>query len=60
MQAILSVSDKTGLVNFARGLGDLGVNIFSTGGTKKALEGAGIAVHSVSDIPTSPKSSMAG
>ena len=55
MQAILSVWDKTGLVDFARGLGELGIKIFSTGGTKKALEGAGIAVHSVSEITSFPE-----
>lgn len=40
MRAILSVSDKTGVVDFARGLNELGVEIFSTGGTKRALEEA--------------------
>ena len=38
MRAILSVSDKKGIVEFARGLNELKVEIFSTGGTKKALQ----------------------
>src|SRR4030042_1249813 len=55
MRAILSVWDKKGLVDFARGLGELGVEIFSTGGTKKALEEAGIAVRGVSEITGFPE-----
>ena len=55
MRAILSVWDKTGLVDFARGLAELGTENFSTGGTKKALEEAGIAVRSVSEITGFPE-----
>ena len=55
MRAILSVSDKTGLVDFAKGLNELGIEIFSTGGTKKALQDAGVPVHSVSDITNYPE-----
>jgi phosphoribosylaminoimidazolecarboxamide formyltransferase/IMP cyclohydrolase len=55
MRAILSVSDKTGLVDFARGLREAGFDVFSTGGTKKALEGAGIAVQSVSELTGFPE-----
>ena len=55
MRAILSVSDKTGLVDFAKGLNELGVEIFSTGGTKKTLQDAGVPVHSVSDITSYPE-----
>jgi len=55
MRAILSVSDKTGLVDFAKGLDDLGIEIFSTGGTKKTLQDAGVPVHSVSDITSYPE-----
>ncbi|MDD5093350.1 MAG: bifunctional phosphoribosylaminoimidazolecarboxamide formyltransferase/IMP cyclohydrolase [Dehalococcoidia bacterium] len=55
MRAILSVSDKTGLVDFAKGLAGLKVDIFSTGGTKKSLVEAGVAVHSVSDITGFPE-----
>jgi phosphoribosylaminoimidazolecarboxamide formyltransferase/IMP cyclohydrolase len=46
-QALLSVSDKTGLVEFARGLAALGVKLLSTGGTAKALSNAGLAVTDV-------------
>ncbi|UCG81984.1 MAG: bifunctional phosphoribosylaminoimidazolecarboxamide formyltransferase/IMP cyclohydrolase, partial [Dehalococcoidia bacterium] len=55
MRAILSVSNKTGVVEFARGLEELGVELFSTGGTKKALTEAGVAVHSVSDLTGFPE-----
>ena len=55
MRAILSVSDKTGLVDFAKGLDDLGIEIFSTGGTKKTLQDAGVPVQSVSDITNYPE-----
>ena len=37
MRAIISVSDKSGVTDFARGLAGLGVELFSTGGTKKSL-----------------------
>ena len=46
-QALLSVSDKTGLVDFARGLAGLGVKLLSTGGTAKTLAGAGLAVTEI-------------
>ena len=55
MRAILSVSDKSGIVDFARGLHGLGVEIHSTGGTKKALEEAGIPVRSVEDLTRFPE-----
>ena len=55
MRAILSVSDKTGLVEFAKGLTELNVEIFSTGGTKKALSEAGVPVQGVSDITGFPE-----
>ncbi len=48
--ALLSVSDKTGLVEFAQGLAGLGWNLVSTGGTAKALRAAGLAVREVSDV----------
>src|SRR3954452_12444552 len=48
-RALISVSDKTGLVNFARALAGRGVEILSTGGTARALEDAGIAVKDVAD-----------
>jgi phosphoribosylaminoimidazolecarboxamide formyltransferase / IMP cyclohydrolase len=46
-RALLSVSDKTGLVEFARGLADLGVALLSTGGTAKALAAAGLEVTEI-------------
>ncbi|OGH70329.1 MAG: bifunctional phosphoribosylaminoimidazolecarboxamide formyltransferase/IMP cyclohydrolase [Candidatus Magasanikbacteria bacterium RIFCSPHIGHO2_02_FULL_51_14] len=49
-RALLSVSDKSGIVAFAKGLGDHGVEIISTGGTAKALRDAGIPVKDVSDL----------
>ncbi len=47
--ALISVSDKTGLVDFARGIAGFGVKILSTGGTAKTLRDAGIAVTEVAD-----------
>lgn len=47
-RALLSVSDKAGLVEFARALSARGIELLSTGGTAKALQGAGIAVKDVS------------
>jgi phosphoribosylaminoimidazolecarboxamide formyltransferase/IMP cyclohydrolase len=47
--ALLSVSDKTGLVEFARGLAGFGVKLLSTGGTAKLLKDSGIAATEVSD-----------
>ena len=47
-KALISVSDKTGLVEFAQALADLGVEIISTGGTAKLLEKSGIAATEVS------------
>ena len=55
MRAILSVSDKTGLVPFAQGLQALGAEIYSTGGTRNALTTSGVAVHSISDITGFPE-----
>ncbi len=55
MRAIISVSDKSGLIDFARGLKELNVEIYSTGGTKKSLEAAGIDVHSVSELTGFPE-----
>jgi phosphoribosylaminoimidazolecarboxamide formyltransferase/IMP cyclohydrolase len=54
-RALLSVSDKTGLVDFARGLSELGIEIVSTGGTAKELEGAGIPVRAISDFTGFPE-----
>ena len=54
-RALLSVSDKEGIVEFARGLSDLGVEIISTGGTKTALEAADIEVVSVEEVTGFPE-----
>ena len=54
-RALLSVSDKTGIVEFARGLADLGVEIVSTGGTAGALEDAGVPVRSITDFTGFPE-----
>ncbi len=55
MRAILSVSDKTGLIDFARGLTARGVQLVSTGGTSKALADAGLPVTNVSDVTGFPE-----
>ncbi len=54
-RALLSVYDKTGLVDFARALAARGIELISTGGTRAALAGAGIAVTDVSDITGFPE-----
>ncbi len=54
-RALISVSDKTGVVDFARVLADKGVQILSTGGTAKALRDAGVAVTDVSDYTGFPE-----
>ncbi|MEB7656355.1 bifunctional phosphoribosylaminoimidazolecarboxamide formyltransferase/IMP cyclohydrolase [Mammaliicoccus vitulinus] len=53
--AILSVSDKTNIVEFASKLIENGYKVYSTGGTKKALEEANIEVYSVSDLTNFPE-----
>jgi phosphoribosylaminoimidazolecarboxamide formyltransferase/IMP cyclohydrolase len=54
-QALLSVSDKTGIVDFARSLTSLGVKLLSTGGTAKALAGAGLPVTEIGDYTGFPE-----
>ncbi|MCE9534415.1 MAG: bifunctional phosphoribosylaminoimidazolecarboxamide formyltransferase/IMP cyclohydrolase [Planctomycetes bacterium] len=54
-RALLSVSDKTGLVDFARILTELGVELVSTGGTRDALLKAGLTVKDVSEITNFPE-----
>jgi phosphoribosylaminoimidazolecarboxamide formyltransferase/IMP cyclohydrolase len=54
-RALLSVSDKTGLIDFARALNDAGVEMLSTGGTAKALREAGIPVIEVADYTGFPE-----
>ncbi len=54
-RALLSVSDKTGLIEFARELDEFGVEIVSTGGTARALRKAGLAVIDVSEVTGFPE-----
>ena len=54
-RALISVSDKSGVVDFARSLHERGVEILSTGGTAKALRDAGIPVVDVADYTGSPE-----
>jgi phosphoribosylaminoimidazolecarboxamide formyltransferase / IMP cyclohydrolase len=54
-RALISVSDKTGVAEFAAGLAAEGVEIVSTGGTEEALREAGVAVRSVEDLTGSPE-----
>ncbi len=54
-RALLSVSDKTGIVEFARGLAELGVELVSTGGTARELEAAGLTVRSITDFTGFPE-----
>src|ERR671933_206821 len=54
-RALLTVSDKRGLVDFARGLAELGVEIVSTGGTARELEGAGLSVRPIDDYTGFPE-----
>jgi len=54
-RALISVSDKTGIVDFAKELVKLGIEIISTGGTAKALKEAGLKITNVSDITGFPE-----
>jgi phosphoribosylaminoimidazolecarboxamide formyltransferase/IMP cyclohydrolase len=54
-RALLSVSEKQGILDFARGLEELGVEIVSTGGTSRELASGGIAVRSVEDFTGFPE-----
>jgi phosphoribosylaminoimidazolecarboxamide formyltransferase/IMP cyclohydrolase len=54
-RALISVSDKSGLVEFARALAAAGVELISTGGTRKALADAGVAVLDVSEVTGFPE-----
>ena len=54
-RALLSVSDKTGVVDFARALVEMGWDLVSTGGTAKALRGAGLAPRDISEITGFPE-----
>ena len=55
MRVLLSVTDKTGLAEFARGLAALGAELISTGGTARLLRESGIAVRDVSDVTGFPE-----
>ncbi len=54
-RALLSVSEKAGIVDFARGLAELGVEIVSTGGTARELSGAGVPVRAIEDFTGFPE-----
>ncbi len=55
MRALLSVSDKTGIVEFAQSLHDLGVQLLSTGGTAKLLADKGLPVTEVAEVTNFPE-----
>lgn len=55
MRALLSVSDKTGVIDFARGLAALGWELISTGGTARAIRDAGIPVRDVAEVAGFPE-----
>jgi len=55
LRALLSVSDKSGLIDFARALASFGIELISTGGTKSALAAAGLKVLDVSDLTGFPE-----
>ena len=55
MRVLLSVTDKTGVADFARGLAALGADLISTGGTARLLREAGIAVRDVSEVTGFPE-----
>ena len=54
-RALLSVSDKTGLIEFATALAGLGVELVSTGGTRKTLADAGLKVLDISEVTGFPE-----
>jgi len=54
-RALVSVHDKTGVVDFARALAGLGVEILSTGGTARLLRVSGVPVREVSDVTGFPE-----
>ena len=53
--ALISVSDKTGLVEFAAELANLGWQLLASGGTARVLQSAGVSVQEVSDYTSSPQ-----
>ena len=55
MNALISVSDKTGIVDFAKALHQLGVKLISTGGTAKLLSSEGLPVQEVAELTGFPE-----
>src|SRR6266699_3705361 len=55
MRVLISVTDKTGVADFARGLSALGADLISTGGTARLLRESGIPVRDVSDVTGFPE-----
>src|SRR5262245_11436093 len=55
MRVLISVTDKTGIVEFARGLADLGAEIISTGGTARLIRDAAIPVRDVAEVTGFPE-----
>src|SRR5271170_4450374 len=55
IRALIAVSDKSGIVEFARALSGYGIELVSTGGTRKTLADAGLAVRQVSDLTGFPE-----
>lgn len=58
-RALLSVSDKTGVLELAQALHGMGITLISTGGTCKSLQAAGLPVTPVEDVTSSQRCSMA-
>lgn len=54
-RALISVSDKTGVIEFAQGLVAQGIEIISTGGTKKTLDEAGVSTISIDEVTGFPE-----
>ena len=55
MRALLGVYDKTGIEDFARGLHELGWELVSTGGTRRAIEAAGVPVIGIEEVTGFPE-----
>jgi phosphoribosylaminoimidazolecarboxamide formyltransferase/IMP cyclohydrolase len=55
VRALLGVSDKTGLIDFARGLSEAGMELIATGGTARAIAEAGLPVRQVSEVTGAPE-----
>src|SRR5687767_5595210 len=55
VRALISVSDKSGIVDFARGLTELGCEVYSTGGTESLLRSSGVNVQGVQELTGFPE-----